>query len=109
MSRLRLVRGQSDGKPRVGDKYNLRDPVVAFEKGVRPSFHGKEGVDGGVVVVSAVVVTETRTRVTVLWQSGAREEYDSNDLIPYLNVDEYDCWYVICGPLDLILTGCTLF
>lgn len=92
MSRLLLVRGQSDGKPRVGDKYIIRNSSLAFQKGLRPSFHGKDGVDGGVVVVRAVVVTETRTRVTVLWQNGAKEEYDSNSLIPYLNVDEYDCW-----------------
>ncbi|GJJ10039.1 hypothetical protein Clacol_004265 [Clathrus columnatus] len=74
MSRLQLIRGQSDGKPRVGDKYNFRDPSFASIAGLKSSFHGREGVDGGVVTVSTVVVTETRTRVTVLWQSGAKEE-----------------------------------
>lgn len=58
-----------------------------------PSVHGKEGVDGGLVTVSAFMVKETRTRVSVLWQDGTKEEgCDAKSLIPYLNVDEYDCW-----------------
>lgn len=32
--------------------------------------------------------------MTVLWQDGSRETLSSTELIPYLNVDEHDCWYV---------------
>ncbi|KAF8575728.1 hypothetical protein K439DRAFT_1419556 [Ramaria rubella] len=92
LSRLQLIRGQSDGKPRVGEKFTLRDPSYAETHGVTPSIHGKEGVDGGVVTVYALMVKETRSRVTVLWQDGSRADYDAKTLIPYLNVDEYDCW-----------------
>lgn len=91
------MRGQSDGKPRVGEKFTLRDSSwasYAVAQGVTPSVHGKEGVDGGLVTVLALMVKETRSRVTVLWQDGTREECDTKTLIPYLNVDEYDCWYV---------------
>jgi ubiquitin-conjugating enzyme E2 O len=90
---LRLIRSQSDGKARVGEKFMLRDPLYALAHGLAPSVHGKEGVDGGLVSVSALVVKATRTFVTVLWQDGTKEKrVDAKSLIPYLNVDEYDCW-----------------
>lgn len=62
---------------------------------MEPSVHGTEGVDGGLVTVFALMVKETRSRVTVLWQDGTKDEHiDATTLIPYLNIDEYDCWYV---------------
>jgi ubiquitin-conjugating enzyme E2 O len=95
LSRLQLMRGQPDGKPRVGEKFVIRNPLYALACGVKPSVHGTEGVDGGLVTVVALMVKETRSRVTVLWQDGTREEHiDAKTLIPYLNIDEYDCWYV---------------
>lgn len=52
------------------------------------------GNDFSKVVIRTLCVQETRTAVTVLWQDGCREILSSTELIPYLNVDEYDCWYV---------------
>ena len=66
------------------------------------SRHGRpEEKPHGFIEVRTLVVKETRTRVNVLWQDGTREWLDARDTIPYLNPDEYDCWYVIlCWFLD---------
>ncbi|KAF8514320.1 hypothetical protein BU17DRAFT_52682, partial [Hysterangium stoloniferum] len=92
MSRLQFIRGRPDSIPHVGEKFTLRDPSIALAHTVTPSVHGREGVDGGVIVVPALTVRETRTRVTILWQDGRKEVCMSKALLPYLNVDEYDCW-----------------
>lgn len=44
--------------------------------------------------VRTFVVQETRTTIAVLWQDGTRETLNATETIPYLNPDEYDCWYV---------------
>lgn len=44
------------------------------------------------IVVKAMNVMGTRTRVQVLWQDGKIEEYPSLELIPYHAVDDLDCW-----------------
>jgi len=47
----------------------------------------------GVVEVDALVVRETRTITRILWQDAMiSADVPSVDLIPYANVDEYDCW-----------------
>lgn len=46
------------------------------------------------IVIRTLCVQETLTTVTVLWQDGSRETLSSTEFIPYLNVDEHDCWYV---------------
>lgn len=46
------------------------------------------------ITVDAMMVTETKTRVKVLWQDGNTEELPSFDLIPHHNLDDLDCWYV---------------
>lgn len=33
--------------------------------------------------------------VNVLWQDGTREVIDCKETVPYVNPDEYDCWYVM--------------
>lgn len=75
---------------RVGDKVLLKnwvnEPITR---------HGKPSDPGGDIEVRAYVAKETRTRVTVLWQDGSSELLDAKDLIPYLNPDEYDCWWAI--------------
>ncbi|KIJ39288.1 hypothetical protein M422DRAFT_781107 [Sphaerobolus stellatus SS14] len=92
LHRLKLIRGHYDNKPRVGDKYVLKDPSYAAARGVLPSVHGQDGVDGGKVSVLVFMAKETRTRVKVLWQNGIIQDLEASALIPYLNVDEYDCW-----------------
>ncbi len=73
----------------MGDRVNLKDsensPVTV---------HGREGEPPGLVEVKTLVVKETRTLVHVLWQDGTRETLDAKDTVPYINPDEYDCWYV---------------
>ncbi|KAG9099714.1 hypothetical protein FS749_000576 [Ceratobasidium sp. UAMH 11750] len=39
-----------------------------------------------------MVVTESRSTVKLMWQDGTIEETLGASVIPYLNVDEYDCW-----------------
>lgn len=47
------------------------------------------------VKVYDLVVSETQTKVKVMWQDGSIEEgVSSTDLVPYLNVDESEVWYV---------------
>ena len=80
----------------VGDRVLLRSgdgPV---------STHGREGDSLGLITVKTLVVKETYTRVNVLWQDGTRETLDAKDTVPYLNPDEYDCWYVM---INLAMLG----
>lgn len=88
LTKLTALRTKS-GDIRVGDKVILPDdetiPVVSFET----SIEGNSKIDS-----RTLCVQETRTTVVVLWQDGSRETLPSTDLIPYLNVDEYDCWCV---------------
>lgn len=71
----------------MGDKVILPDddtvPVVSLDAG------------GNKINSRTLCVQQTRTAVTVLWQDGLKETLPSTDLIPYLNVDEYDCWCVL--------------
>lgn len=46
------------------------------------------------IIVGAMAVTGTRTRVKVLWQDGNIEDLASSDLMPYHTLDDLDCWYV---------------
>lgn len=88
LAKLTVLKARS-GDIRVGDKVVLPDddtvPVVSLETGIETSSK---------IESRTLCVQETRTTVTVLWQDGSRETSPSTDLIPYLNVDEYDCWCV---------------
>jgi ubiquitin-conjugating enzyme E2 O len=91
LSKLTLIRSKHDQDMRVGDKVRLKNTTS-----LPSTTHGQEG-DPGVVVVRTFVVRQTCTDVTVLWQDGARETMKSTNLIPYLNPDESDCWWVFYG------------
>ncbi|KAI0815073.1 hypothetical protein BC629DRAFT_1469034 [Irpex lacteus] len=86
LGKLTLVRRRAEQAVRVGDRVVLKNEVGPS------STHGKEGEGPGIISVDTLVVKETRTRVSVLWQDGTREIVDSKDTVPYLNPDEYDCW-----------------
>lgn len=88
LTKLTILKARS-GDIRVGDKVILPGddtaPIVSLETAVAANTK----IDS-----RTLCVQETRTTVTVLWQDGSRETLPSTDLIPYLNVDEYDCWCV---------------
>jgi len=87
LAKLTLVRRRAEQAIRVGDRVNLRDPT-----GAPVTKHGKEEEPQHMLEVRTLLVQETRSTVTVLWQDGTRETLDAKDTIPYLNPDEYDCW-----------------
>lgn len=86
ISNLTVIRSKS-GDIRVGDKVLLADGqdvlITVYDAGNDPNTK---------IVIRTLCVQETRTTVTVLWQNGSRETLSSTELIPYLNVDEHDCW-----------------
>jgi ubiquitin-conjugating enzyme E2 O len=51
-----------------------------------------KGESGRVLEVETMTVTESRSTVKIMWQDGSIEEVLGISVIPYLNVDEYDCW-----------------
>jgi ubiquitin-conjugating enzyme E2 O len=68
---------------------------VVFKDRTRPPFtaHSQESDPSSGLVVRTLIIKETRTTLDILWQDGSKETLDSKELIPYLNPDEYDCWY----------------
>lgn len=90
MANLTLIRGRSDLEMRVGDRVHLKDAT-----GLPYTEHGKPEDPTGVLRVQTFLVTETVTELDVLWQDGTRESVKATSVIPYLNPDEYDCWYVL--------------
>lgn len=83
-----MIRGRSDLEMRVGDRVQLKDVT-----GLPITKHGQEGDPAGVIEVQTFLVTQTETILDVLWQDGTEETLKSTQVIPYLNPDEYDCWY----------------
>lgn len=86
LSKLTVIRSKS-GDIRVGDKVTLEGgrkvPATVYDTG--SDINDK-------IIVRTLCVQETRTVATVLWQDGTRQTLSSTELIPYLNIDEYDCW-----------------
>ncbi|KAH7885926.1 hypothetical protein F5I97DRAFT_1936882 [Phlebopus sp. FC_14] len=86
LAKLTVIRTKT-GDIRVGDK------VILTNDDNVPTTTYDAGTDGNSeIMIRTLCVQETRSIVTVLWQDGTRELLRSTDLIPYLNVDEYDCW-----------------
>lgn len=83
IAQLTQVRNRS-GTLRVGEKVLLKN-----SSRTPSTTHGKDGEE---VEVRHLVVRESRTTATVLWQDNVQETIPSTELIPHLNPDEYECW-----------------
>lgn len=57
------------------------------EHGLVPTVHAH-----GKISVGAMIVRETATSVVVLWQDGTVKKERTTELLPHINIDEYDCW-----------------
>jgi len=77
----------SDLEVRLGDRVRLKEPPA-----IKPTQHGRSGESQGLINVDTFLVVETETNVGVLWQDGTTEVLKANELVPYLNPDEHDCW-----------------
>jgi len=59
------------------------------------SRHLNQITEGDVIEVRHFIVRDRQTQVTVLWQDGTKETKPATELVPHLNPDEYECWWVI--------------
>ncbi|KZT36569.1 hypothetical protein SISSUDRAFT_1049714 [Sistotremastrum suecicum HHB10207 ss-3] len=91
---LVAVSAKTNNDLRMGESVLLRDPLSTFAKSVIPTVHGTKGSDDKRpgIEVRTMMVKETRTTVTVLWQDGMTGKFNANDLLHHLNPDEYECW-----------------
>lgn len=112
MKELLHVTSPLDHLPQVGTKVCFRSPeleqrefppsliflfeflladetrsALKQEYGLVPTVHAH-----GKITVGAMIVRETRTSVVVLWQDGEVKKERTTELLPYINIDEYDCW-----------------
>ncbi|KAG9103116.1 hypothetical protein FRC06_000178 [Ceratobasidium sp. 370] len=90
LSRLTYVKIRSESVTRVPDRVRFKDPEMYTRHNVAKTRH--RGESGRVLEVDTLVVTESRSTVKLMWQDGRIEETLGTSVIPYLNVDEYDCW-----------------
>lgn len=77
----------------IGERVVFKDPAQAINLGLTPVLYKDQEMNVD-FCVDVMVITMTRTRVEVLWQDGTREWVPSTSIIPHLNLDEYECWYV---------------
>jgi ubiquitin-conjugating enzyme E2 O len=105
LSRLTYVKIRSESVTRVPDRVRFKDPemytsgsmlfvservLIILEHDVTQTRH--RGESGRILEVDTMIVTESRSTVKLMWQDGTIEETLGTSVIPYLNVDEYDCW-----------------
>jgi ubiquitin-conjugating enzyme E2 O len=57
------------------------------EHGLVPTIHAN-----GKIKVGAMIVRETQTSVVVKWQDDSVTTERTTELLPHINIDEYDCW-----------------
>ena len=86
---LALVRRRTT--VRIGEIVTLEDhgnaPVSRHSCRTMPA-------EGGIVEVRHFIVRDRKSQVTVLWQDGTKETKPAKELVPHLNPDEYECWWV---------------
>lgn len=90
LDRLTYVKIRSESVTRVPDRVTFKDPEMYKKYGVVNTQH--QGESGRVLEVDTLIVTESRSTVKIMWQDGTIEDVLGTSVIPYLNVDEYDCW-----------------
>ncbi|WVR08883.1 hypothetical protein IAU60_005942 [Kwoniella sp. DSM 27419] len=71
----------------VGSSVLFSHPEDEKRFGVKPTQHA-----GGDVSFTTLVITESRTRLSLLWQKGQMTEEMASDLVPYRNIDDYEAW-----------------
>lgn len=81
----------------MGERVVFKDPLHAARLNIHNMIYKDQEMKIE-VNVEAMVIRETRTQIEVLWQDGTRSWETSTDLIPHLNLDEYECW-----PGDFVL------
>lgn len=77
----------------IGERIVFKDPFQAARLNIHSMIYKDQEMKIE-VNVDAMVIRETRTQIEVLWQDGTRSWEISTGLIPHLNLDEYECWYV---------------
>ncbi|KAK8844131.1 hypothetical protein IAR55_006925 [Kwoniella newhampshirensis] len=73
--------------PGIGSILRFKDPADETRYGVKPTVHA-----GGMKTVKAMKVVESRSKLTLRWQSGEETEEWAIDMVPYRNVDDYETW-----------------
>ncbi|KAJ3821801.1 hypothetical protein F5880DRAFT_1579492 [Lentinula raphanica] len=96
ISKLTLIRTRLDLQMHIGDIVQLSNNA-----GYPSTRHGNEEDAGGMIIVNSFAVSATENEVDILWQDGSKETLRSVEVIPYMNLDEYDCW-----PGDHVLLLC---
>ncbi|KAG8771330.1 hypothetical protein FRC16_005954 [Serendipita sp. 398] len=91
------MRGRGPVVGTIGERVLFKDPAKAFNLGILPVIYS-ESDSKNQITVDALMITNTRTRVEVLWQDGSREWIPATDLVPNLSADDYECW-----PGDFVL------
>jgi len=84
---LTMVRNFASHAHAIGDRVVPVDQDDFEKHGIRPSFHGPDNHK-----TTTMVVVATRSKVSVLWQDKQQTFEVATDLVPYLNLDEYDVW-----------------
>ncbi|KDN41490.1 hypothetical protein RSAG8_07440, partial [Rhizoctonia solani AG-8 WAC10335] len=87
---LTYVKIRAESVTRVPDRVTFKDPGAYQKYNVTKTQH--KGESGRVLEVETMIVTESRSTIKIMWQDGTIEEVLGTSVIPYLNVDEYDCW-----------------
>ncbi|KAF9455069.1 hypothetical protein P691DRAFT_691418 [Macrolepiota fuliginosa MF-IS2] len=87
LSDLTLVQARTDNEMHAGDRVRLKGTA-----GAPVTLHGEEGKGLGILTVDTYTVTETESEIDVLWQDGVKETLSAKEVIPYPNMDDYDCW-----------------
>ncbi|KAG8850223.1 hypothetical protein FRC20_002096 [Serendipita sp. 405] len=95
--RVSIMRGRGPVVGTIGERVLFKDPAKAFNLGILPVIYS-ESDSKNQITVDALMITNTRTRVEVLWQDGSREWIPATDLVPNLSADDYECW-----PGDFVL------
>nr|XP_031861429.1 uncharacterized protein CI109_003033 [Kwoniella shandongensis]KAA5528501.1 hypothetical protein CI109_003033 [Kwoniella shandongensis] len=73
--------------PVIGSTVRFRDPDDERRYAVKPTLHL-----GGLKKVTSLNIVESRSRLTLRWQTGKETEEWATDLVPYRNVDDYETW-----------------